>query len=53
VPGFIEVSYAFGAISLVQWTEFSRLVTPYGTAGIVIDFIEAGKMQEHQSIAFS
>lgn len=44
VPGFIECHMHFGATSLVM-TEFARLVVPFGTAGIVIDFTEAGKMQ--------
>lgn len=51
VPGLIETHIHVGATSLVM-TEFARLVVPFGTAVIVTDFTEAGKMRGSQGIRF-
>lgn len=44
VPGFIECHMHFGDTCL-SMTQFARLVVPFGTAGIAIDFSEAGRFK--------
>lgn len=51
VPGLIDCHIHVGATGLVM-TEFARLVVPHGTAAIVTDFTEAGKMQGVPAIRF-
>lgn len=51
VPGLIDCHIHVGATALVM-TEFARLVVPHGTAAIVTDFTEAGKMQGLTAIRF-
>jgi adenine deaminase len=51
VPGLIETHIHVGATSLVM-TEFARLVVPFGTAVIITDFTEAGKMRGLEGIRF-
>lgn len=51
VPGLIDCHIHVGATALVM-TEFARLVVPHGTAAIVTDFTEAGKMQGLKAMRF-
>lgn len=51
VPGFIETHIHVGATSLPM-TELARLLVPRGTAAIVTDFTEAGKMQGKAAMRF-
>lgn len=51
VPGFIETHIHVGATSLTM-TELARLLVPFGTAALVTDFTEAGKMRGKQALRF-
>lgn len=51
VPGLIDTHIHVGATALVM-TEFARLVVPHGTAAIVTDFTEVGKMQGLKAMRF-
>lgn len=51
VPGLIDCHIHVGATALVM-TEFARLVVPHGTAAIVTDFTEAGKMRGLTAMRF-
>ncbi|MBX3143927.1 MAG: adenine deaminase [Trueperaceae bacterium] len=51
VPGFIETHIHVGATSLTM-TELARLLVPLGTAALVTDFTEAGKMRGKSAMRF-
>jgi adenine deaminase len=51
VPGFIDCHIHVGASSLTM-TELARLLVARGTAAIVTDFTEAGKMRGPDAIRF-
>src|SRR5690606_26672616 len=51
VPGFIETHIHVGATSLTM-TELARLLVPLGTAVLVTDFTEAGKMRGKDAMRF-
>lgn len=51
VPGFIETHIHVGATSLTM-TELARLLVPLGTAVLVTDFTEAGKMRGKSAMRF-
>jgi len=51
VPGFIETHIHVGATSLTM-TELARLLVPFGTAALVTDFTEAGKMRGKRALRF-
>lgn len=51
VPGFIETHIHVGATSLTM-TELARLLVPFGTAALVTDFTEAGKMRGKRAMRF-
>ena len=51
VPGFIETHIHVGATSLTM-TELARLLVPLGTAALVTDFTEAGKMRGKNAMRF-
>ncbi|MCC6309743.1 MAG: adenine deaminase [Trueperaceae bacterium] len=51
VPGFIETHIHVGATSLTL-TELARLLVPFGTAALVTDFTEAGKMRGKRAMRF-
>jgi adenine deaminase len=51
VPGFIETHIHVGATSLTM-TELARLLVPMGTAVLVTDFTEAGKMRGKSAMRF-
>ncbi len=51
VPGLIETHIHVGATSLTM-TELARLLVPLGTAALVTDFTEAGKMRGKNAMRF-